>query len=105
MLSDLGQILLAIYFSSFLFIIIPVLGAITGAITALMMRTNFGLGLLVGLTSGIAGLGLAMLSGLIVGRDAPEWTFYPIAFGLPIGGAFAPIAILQVLRLRHSQPV
>ncbi len=102
MLSDLGLMVAAVYFSSFMFIIIPALGAVVGAVTANLTRLNIALGAIIGIASGFSGIGLAMLTYWAVGGDGEKWLVLLTAFGLPLGGAFAPIAILQLFRPRRG---
>ena len=103
-LSDLGELAATIYFSSLSFIIIPVMGAAVGAVTAKVIRVNVGLGLLLGLASGLSGIGLAIITGYAYGYayggNGERWFFLLVVLALPPGGAFAPIAILPLLRLK-----
>lgn len=103
MLSDLGELVAAIYFSSLLFFIVPVLGAAAGAVTARLNRVNIGLGLLIGLVSGLSGIGLAMFVYWAYGGNGPGWLSFLTAYVLPSGGAFTPIAILPLFRLRSDK--
>ena len=101
-LSELGELAAAIYFSSLLFFILPVMGAAVGAGTAKLIRMNVGLGLLIGLVSGLSGIGLAIFTGWAYGGNGPGWLSFLTTYALPLGGAFAPIAILPLFRLRHD---
>ena len=97
-LSDLGLFVAAIYFSSFMFVIIPVLGAAVGAVTARLNRVGIALGVLIGLVSALSGIGVAIITGYAYGGNGERWFFLLVGFGLPLGGAFAPIAILRLFR-------
>ncbi len=99
MVPDLLEFALGLYFSSFIFILIPALGITAGAVTG-RFTTSVGaaVGSVVGLASGIVGLALAFLVGLIVGGIEDRWLTTLVAFVLPLVGAVTPIAVLRLLR-------
>ena len=100
MVPDLFEYALALYFSSFMFIFVPALGLATGAVTGRVTPSvGVVVGSVVGLASGIVGLALAFLVGWIAGGHKGWWLDVMAAFVLPLGGAIAPIAILQLVRL------
>lgn len=100
MVSEVLEFASGLYFSSLLFIFIPALGFITGAVTGRYTPgVGVALGSLVGLASGILGLALATLVGWLAGGIEDRWRGTLVAFVLPLGGAFAPIAVLQLVRL------
>ena len=106
MLSDFGEIVLAFYFSSFIFVILPALGLAVGALTGrLTPGVSTALGSIIGLASGVLGLGLTFLASWVLlepgGGSQPRYLLLLIAFGLPIGGVLAPVAVLQLVRRRR----
>ena len=107
MASDLGELALAFYFSSFILVFIPALGLAVGALAGkLTPGVSVTLGSLVGLASGVAGLVLTfgffwVLPELGDRSPARELSLI-IALGLPLSGALAPVVIAQLVRLRRD---
>ena len=100
MVPDFLEFALGLYFFGFMFILIPALGLVTGAVTG---RPTPGVGIavvtLVGLASGVVGLVLAIFVGLIANWIMDHWLVYLVALVLPLGGAVAPVPILQLVPL------
>lgn len=106
MLSDFGEIVLAFYFSSFIFVILPALGLAFGALTGrLTPGVSTALGSIIGLASGVLGLGLSFFASWVLleprGGSQARYLLLLTAFGLPIGGVLAPVAVLQLVRRRR----
>ena len=107
MISDFGLFVAAVYFSSLIFILIPSIGVIIGAIAGrLTPGAGIALGALIGLATSVVGLVLAFLiSWALLGfgyEDLPKYLSLLLAFGLTLGGAFAPIAVVPLVRAWRS---
>ena len=99
---------LAIYLSSFMFIIVPMLGLVVGAITAgITPRVSVVFGALVGLASGSVGLALTFTSGFTVGEgalvEAGPWGWITTLFLFPLGGVLAPAIAIPFIGLRRTR--
>jgi hypothetical protein len=109
MISDFGSFVAAVYFSGLIYILIPASGAIVGAVAGrLTPSVSVALGPIVGLASGAAGLVLSILAFWILrgfgsgDLDLSGYLSLLLAFGLPLGGVFAPIAVLPLARRWRS---
>lgn len=107
MVSNFGELFLALYFSSLMLVFIPALGLAVGAITGkLTPGVGAPLGSLVGLACGVSGLVLTFLAFWVLAEltdgSPPRTLSLLIAFGLPISGALAPVALLRPVRRWRS---
>ena len=98
----------AVYFSSLIFVIVPLLGLASGAVAGRLTKgVSTGLGAVVGFTTGasvlvalfILGWATAYLFNLDIPSDlAPAVAFSPLALALVV-----PVAVLHVIRIRRSR--
>ena len=106
-MSYIVQIIAAIYFSSFLFIIIPLLGLISGAVAGWRMRgVSVALGVIVGVVSGLLVILTFFLCGWVTGdllmgmSDSVTWVF---ALSPPVVAVVVPPILLRVIRRFKGQ--
>ena len=107
MVSDFGELVLALYFSSLMLVFIPTLGLAVGALTGkLTPGVGAPLGSLIGLACGVFGLVLTFVAFWVLAEltdgSPPRPLSLLMAFGLPIGGVFAPVVVLRPVRRWRS---
>ena len=108
-MQDIGLMIAAIYLSSFVFVIIPLLGLISGAVAGWIMRgVSIALGALIGLGAGLLLLLTFVLhgwaaSGLLFKADLPRSLWLIVAFSPPVLALVVPPIALWVIRIRRSK--
>ena len=108
MLEDLGLMVAAVYFSSLLFVLIPGLGLVAGAVTGkLTPNASIALGSLIGLACGAVGLALSLLAywalSALFTPPWPDYSFWLLGVILPLGGALSSVGVLQLFRRRQGR--
>ena len=103
-LSDLLTAMWVLYKTGALFVLVPALALVAGAVAGwLTPRTGALMGGVVGLVTGsgslLIGFYVFIPLARLGGNYAPEFVFVLITVGSPLGGILAPIAILQTVRL------
>ena len=110
-MSTTTEIILALLFSSFyfiIFIIVPALGIATGAVAGRLTPTvSTGCGALVGLASGVLAVGFGFLLPWVIydlSRFGPSSPLGLMMFFTPPTLAiFAPPVVLQIIRMRRGK--
>ena len=107
-MQDIELMIAAIYLSSFVFVIIPLLGLISGAVAGSIMRgVSTVVGAIVGLVTGLLVLAVFLLLGWIsydlfkVGLPRSLWLI--VAFSPPVLALVVPPIALWVNRIRRSR--
>ena len=108
MTDILREMAAAIYFSSLIFVIIPLLGLASGAFAGRLTKgVSTGFGAVVGFITGASALVALFLLGwstaVLFNLDIPsDWAlaiaFSPLALALAV-----PVALLQVIRIRRGR--
>ena len=106
-MQDIGLMIAAIYLSSFAFVIIPLLGLISGSVAGwLMSGVSISQGAVVGLISGLLVLVVILLMGLatpLVSQDIPSFVGWIIALSPAVLALAVPVLVLQVIRIRRGK--
>ena len=108
-MQDIGLMIAAIYLSSFVLVITPLLGLISGAVAGWIMRGgSIGLGALICLGAGLLLLLTFVLlgwaaSGLLFKADLPRSVWLIAAFSPPVLDLVVPPIALWVIRIRRSK--
>ena len=97
----------AVYFSSLIFVIVPLLGLASGAVTGRLTKgVSTGLGAVVGFTTGASALVALFLLGwataYLVNLDIPSDLALAVAFSPLALALVVPVAVLQVIRFRRG---
>ena len=103
-MADFMLLIAAYYFSSFMFVIVHVLGLISGALAGWFMSgVSISQGAVVGLICGLLVLVVILLMGLatpLVSQDIPSFVGWIIALSPAVLAVALPSIALRVIRAR-----
>ena len=103
-MQDIGLMIAAIYFSSFMYVIVHVLGLVSGALAGwLMSGVSTSQGAVVGLISGLLVLVVILLMGLatpLVSQDIPSFVGWIISLSPSVLAVAVPPIALRNIRTR-----
>ena len=98
----------AVYFSSLIFVVVPLLGLASGAVAGRLPKgVSTGLGAVVGLMTGASALVALFLLGwattVLVNLDIPSDLELAIVFSPLALAIVVPVAVLQIIRIRRGR--